>query len=198
MSLSAIDAMLRERRLAAMRAEIEQSLDAAPSEGQAGQGYNPNELVLGSGADAGRWNSTGVVPGIEPVGSGPPYAFPMSPPTMNVAMADGPSEVWPRPGPPLTFPPDVWEPWRQQAEQGMKGLIAAWRRVLSGAGPSSYDPDCDQEWKEARELCKEELASPTPSRSITGGYRDVENCARGLVSQRCGGNRFDDKPRRRK
>jgi len=47
-----------------------------------------------------------------------------------------------------------------------------WRRVFSGsAGGSSYDPDCDQEWKEARELCKEELANPYPSRSITGGYR---------------------------
>jgi hypothetical protein len=44
MSLSAIDAMLRERRLAAMRAEIDQSVDASPSEGQ--PGYDPNQLLL--------------------------------------------------------------------------------------------------------------------------------------------------------
>jgi hypothetical protein len=198
MSLSAIDAMLRERRLAAMRAEIEQSLDAPPSERQPGRGDDPNELMFGGYPDANPWTTTGVATGTEFAGAEPPEAFPMSAPTMNVAAAGWPTRMWPRAGPPAPFPPDVWEPWRQQAEQGIKGLIGAWRRVFSGSAGGSYDPDCDQEWKEARELCKEELANPYPSRSITGGYRDVENCARGHVSQRCGGNSFDDTPRRRR
>jgi hypothetical protein len=199
MSLYAIDAMLRERRLAAMRAEVEQSLDAPPPEGQSGRGDNPNQLLLEGQSDADPWTSTGAAPGTEFTAAEPPYAFPMSAPTMNVAAGGWPTGVWPRPGLPAPFPPDVWEPWRQNAEQGLKGLIDAWRRVFSGsAGGGSYDPDCDQEWKEARELCKEELANPYPSRSITEGYRDVENCARGHVSQRCGGNSFDDTPRGRR
>ena len=130
MSLSAIDAMLRERRLAAMRAEVEQSFYAPPPEGQPGRGDNPNQLLLEGQSDDDPWTSTGAAPGTEFTAAEPPDALPMSPPTMNVA-AGG-------------------------------------------------------------------LANPYPSRSLTGGYRDVENCARGHVSQRCGGNRFDDTPRRRK
>lgn len=199
MSLSAIDAMLRERRLAAMRAVVEESLNAPPPQGQPGGGYAPSQLLLGGHPDPEPWTSTGVGPGTEFAAAEPPYAFPMSASTMKVAMGRWPTGVWPRPGLPVPFPPDAWEPWKRHSEQGLKGLIDAWRRVFSGsAGGSNYDPDCDQEWKEARELCKEELANPYPSRSITGGYRDVENCARGHVSQRCGGNRFDDTPRRRK
>jgi hypothetical protein len=125
MSLSAIDAMLRERRLAAMRAEIEQSLDAPPPEGQPGGGYDPNQLLLGGNPDADPWTGTGMAPGTELAKSEPPYAFPMSPPTMNVAMGGGPTRVWPRPGLPAPFPPDVWEPWRRGTEQGIKGLIDA-------------------------------------------------------------------------
>src|SRR5207249_1234409 len=85
MSLSAIDAMLRERRLAAMRAEIEQSLDAPPSEGQPGSGDDPNQLMLGGYPDAKPWTSTGVAPGTEFAGAEPPEAFPMATPTINMA-----------------------------------------------------------------------------------------------------------------
>jgi len=198
MSLSAIDAMLRERRLAAMRAEIEQSLNAPPSEGQAGRGDDPKQLMFGAYPDANPWTTTGVATGTEFAGAEPPEAFPMSAPTTNVAAAGWPTRMWPRPGPPAPFPPDVWEPWRQQAEQGIKGLIDAWRRVFSGSAGGGNDPDCDKEWEEARALCREEFAKPYPSRNITGGYRDVESCARGHVSQRCGGNSFDDTPRGRR
>jgi hypothetical protein len=40
-------------------------------------------------------------------------------------------------------------------------------------------------------MCREGLAKPNPSRSITGGYDNLEDCARGLVSERCGGNRIE-------
>jgi len=46
MSFSAIDAMLRERRLAAMRAEVEESLDAPPLEGQPDHGYDRTSCCL--------------------------------------------------------------------------------------------------------------------------------------------------------
>src|SRR5262249_28109544 len=120
MSLSAIDAMLRERRLAAMRAEIEQSLDATPLEGQSGRSYDSNQLLFGGNPGADSWNGTGVAPGTELAAGAQPYKFPLSAPTINVAAAGWPTGVWPRPGLPAPFPPDVWEPWRQQAEQGIK------------------------------------------------------------------------------
>jgi hypothetical protein len=47
----------------------------------------------------------------------------------------------------------------------------------------------DEEWVDAKKICDEELRKPHPNRRMTGGYRDVYNCAKGLVSQRCGGNR---------
>lgn len=58
--------------------------------------------------------------------------------------------------------------------------------------------DCDKEWREARRVCRnlifeqmQQQAGRRKKRSVTGvtgGYTDVEECARGLVSQQCGGN----------
>ena len=62
----------------------------------------------------------------------------------------------------------------------------AFKRTQSGGG--GPPPDCDQEWRDAREMCRQELSKPNPNGGITGGYSDIENCARGLVSERCGGN----------
>src|SRR5262245_29257523 len=155
MSLSAIDAMLRERRLAAMRAEIEQSLDAPPPEGQPGRGYHPSQLLLGGIPDADSWTSTEVIPATEPAGSAPPYEFPTSPPRMNVSMGTRPTGVWPRPGPPATFPPEAWEPWRQHTEQGIQGLINAWRRVFGGVkdGGGDAENECLDRWEREYARC---------------------------------------------
>jgi len=151
MSLSAIDAMLRERRLAAMRAEIEQSLDAPP------QGYDPNQL-FGGQPDAGPWNSTRVVPGTELAAAAPPYILPMSAPTMNVASGGGPTGVWPRPGPPMPFPPDVWEPWRRHSIEGIQGLIDAWRSLLKGKPSESSkatEDQCEALYEEDSATCRQ-------------------------------------------
>ena len=53
------------------------------------------------------------------------------------------------------------------------------------SGLSDY---CEKEWQKAREDCRILLLLPNPPRGLTGGYRDVERCARGLVSVQCGGN----------
>ena len=63
---------------------------------------------------------------------------------------------------------------------------------------SSEETDCDREWREARETCRaliyeqlQQQAGRRKKRSVTGvtgGFTDVEQCARGLVSERCGGN----------
>jgi len=61
-----------------------------------------------------------------------------------------------------------------------------------GAGGSRKDdtPDCKAEWEYAERVCRSELAKPryNQSRGITGGHRTIEGCARGHVSERCGGN----------
>lgn len=65
----------------------------------------------------------------------------------------------------------------------------------NGAGSSTAKGkcknDCEKEWEDAREMCRELLSRPNPPRGLTGGYKDIENCARGLVSEECGGNRVD-------
>jgi hypothetical protein len=99
MSFSAIDAMLRERRLAAMLAEVEDSLNAPLLQGQTGRGDDPNQLMFGGYPNANPWTTTGVATGTEFAGAEPPEAFPMSAPTMNVAAARWPTRMWPRPGP---------------------------------------------------------------------------------------------------
>jgi hypothetical protein len=48
--------------------------------------------------------------------------------------------------------------------------------------------ECEQEWQEAYQTCRDLLSQPNPPRGLTGGYSDLENCARGFVSEACGGN----------
>jgi hypothetical protein len=48
--------------------------------------------------------------------------------------------------------------------------------------------DCKEEWEWALEHCRKELSKPYPNRRFTGGHKDVRSCAKGLVSDRCGGN----------
>ncbi len=66
--------------------------------------------------------------------------------------------------------------------------------------PKDDDDDrCDKEWSGARKVCRqliyeemEQAAGRKKKRSVTGvtgGFKDVETCARGLVSQQCGGNK---------
>lgn len=55
---------------------------------------------------------------------------------------------------------------------------------------NNAEEDCQQEWEQAYNVCEREIARGT-HRGITGGYKDLYNCARGLVSRRCGGNKID-------
>ena len=60
----------------------------------------------------------------------------------------------------------------------------------------THEQWCARKWEKARKDCAEELAKPYPSRRFTGGYKDIENCARGHVPEECGGNPVDwgDRP----
>jgi len=66
--------------------------------------------------------------------------------------------------------------------------------TTAAPAPTPTDEECEAEWADARAMCARELSSSRPNRAITGGYRTIEQCARGIVSQACGGNMVD--PRR--
>jgi hypothetical protein len=73
MSRSAVDAIWRERRLAAMRADVEASQDAHPPQGQPRHGYDPNQPRIPQGhPDGGQWTSTGRGGGIQVAAEKPP------------------------------------------------------------------------------------------------------------------------------
>lgn len=50
--------------------------------------------------------------------------------------------------------------------------------------------DCDKQWHEAIQACTEELSQPSyrVNKRMTGGHENIFDCARGLVSEECGGN----------
>ena len=52
----------------------------------------------------------------------------------------------------------------------------------------ALDEHCAEEWAWARRQCESLLNLDNPPLGLTGGYNDVENCARGFVSAACGGN----------
>jgi hypothetical protein len=86
-------------------------------------------------------------------------------------------------------PNSVFDPWADQFIKGMQGLIHYFRSRQSLGDPDA--PGCKEEWDDARQQCAKWLAQPNPPRGFTGGHRNVEDCARGHVSERCGGNPFD-------
>ena len=51
---------------------------------------------------------------------------------------------------------------------------------------------CDQEWAEAYDTCEQLLALPEshPRRALLGRHKTIDGCAKGFVSERCGGNPF--------
>lgn len=59
--------------------------------------------------------------------------------------------------------------------------------------------DCEKEWATARLRCRVLIYDQMQQRAgrrkkqsvtgVTGGYSDIEECARGLVSEVCGGNK---------
>lgn len=113
------------------------------------------------------------------------------------------AQAVPMPGPvplPVPLPPIVIPGSKENEEwvRRMRKLLRELGRSLPGGGPN-----CDEEWNDARRTCREELGKSNPNESITGGYSNVEDCARGLVSEHCGGNKVRwprswKSPRRRK
>jgi len=48
---------------------------------------------------------------------------------------------------------------------------------------------CEAEWTWAIRYSEELLSLPNPARGLTGGHTTAMGCAKGFVSERCGGNK---------
>lgn len=76
------------------------------------------------------------------------------------------------------------------------GIVATAAMVNSA---KMSEAECKEERRWAREHCIKLLLSPNPSRNQTGGYRSVEDCMKGFISEDCeDGNDVDwgDRPAR--
>ncbi len=69
--------------------------------------------------------------------------------------------------------------------------------MLRGTLTPERQAECDEERDEAIKKCREMIARGGP-RGLTGGYTDPEDCARGLISEECGGNPVDRDPQPKK
>jgi hypothetical protein len=104
------------------------------------------------------------------------------------------------------FPPPVPVPIPQihmpRIPPGWKlpGAIAQLllRRMITGVAGGGDDDGCDKEIRNARETCTEAYANGWKSDHDVGPYKTpsgkpwtIQDCMRGLISERCGGNEVD-------
>jgi RHS repeat-associated protein len=126
------------------------------------------------------------------------YAYAKSAPISNVD-PEGRQVIIVIPGqrdPDVTpVPPGVFDEWKKHAQAGINGLWNFCRRIISGDGGGGPDPDCKDEIREAREICTEAYANGWssdhdvgPYSKPDGGQWTIQDCMRGLISERCGGN----------
>jgi hypothetical protein len=138
-------------------------------------GFNPDQ----DRDEQGRWTSEGSAESPAANGFTPAQMFipeAVIPFMEQILPVDPPLPTPPFPGdilPPITGTPDIAVP-----------------RTLQN--PYPRDPDCAQEWETAREYCGRLAAA-----GLLGGgdYKEhgryYEQCVRGQVSERCGGNPVD-------
>jgi len=88
---------------------------------------------------------------------------------------------------PFTHPAD---PVLPQPDCSPKIMPRVGPITMTAPDTPDKEESCDKEWEEAYEICSQRIGDPN-WRHITGGYANFEQCARGLVSQRCGGNRVN-------
>jgi RHS repeat-associated protein len=92
----------------------------------------------------------------------------------------------------LGIPPSVCDGIQSGAGRAVGGALGL------GIGLMTFSPDacptdkeeqdCVEQWRRAYEICAEQQKRGG-GRGVTGGHRDEYQCAKGLVSQKCGGNK---------
>jgi hypothetical protein len=75
------------------------------------------------------------------------------------------------------------------AGKGLGGLGLGLMTFSPDAGcTDEEEEDCVDQWRRAYEICADQQKRGG-GRGVTGGHRDEYQCAKGLVSQKCGGNK---------
>ncbi|NUQ79656.1 MAG: hypothetical protein HUU21_39625 [Polyangiaceae bacterium] len=63
--------------------------------------------------------------------------------------------------------------------------------AIASSTSKRMSKECLEEWAKALADCEEMISSPNPPRGVTGSYWNPRDCARGLVSEDCKGNKVD-------
>jgi hypothetical protein len=156
--------------------------------------YGSNFPELGHTSDYGA--------GLPQFGSwSPPQAFEQS--MSSIAAEPVSFRAWPRPrAAPGWAPPGIFDPWAEQFQKGMQGLLEFRSQRRGGGGGGGGErrrsPECDEEWREAYMKCHDEVYGPDPPRGWNGRPITLEQCARGRVTADCGGNPVEHGPWPRK
>jgi hypothetical protein len=121
-------------------------------------------------------------------------------PTWQVASSEDPTYPYPRPGYAPSLP-DFFGRWRRYSVPAHEDL---WRFLFQdgfgwgSSGGNRNGPGCKEEWKDAREFCEKQLSAQDPSEQVYGNLqKSTEDCAKGIVSEACGGDRYKRVPIRR-
>jgi hypothetical protein len=69
------------------------------------------------------------------------------------------------------------------------GIVAA--AAVVDAVDEEMEERCEEQRRDARRRCEELLKLKKPSRKMTGGHSDLENCMQGFIDEDCGGNAVD-------
>lgn len=77
------------------------------------------------------------------------------------------------------------------APGGITIVVAVAIVVVAVVALGKLSKECQKQWDDARKICAQWIASPDGKRGLTGGYTNVEDCARGRVDERCKGNEVD-------
>jgi len=177
-------------------------------------GYMPAAFTGGSTGGAGRYNPT-VPDGEAPFSLSPslptPAEQPQSPDSddslranlARIAQASilrgaGARAVRPGGGAIAGIPPGAYD-WQTETE---RAIMRLWNytRGLVGAIGSGWDDECKEEIRNARRICAKAYGNGWESDHDVGPYSKpdgsdwtVQDCMRGLTSERCGGNPVDKK-----
>ena len=142
-------------------------------------------------------NTYGYVEG-DPIGSFDPYGLQTEKIKIPIPCPPGGCISWA----PKSANPQVYDPFEMSDEgrgRGRESSSSSRSRDTTRNCPPDKE-ECERQWREARATCRaliyeqmQQAAGRRKKRSVkgvTGGYTDVEECARGLVSQECGGNKI--------
>ena len=162
----------------------------------------PNSGVYNNGWPNGETN--GLPPGVSvpgPFGAGnSPFITPLCP-LPTPACVDTPPSAWPAILRAATSP---WAliiallidpPVDQHSEIAFMTVNSNWgywrrkvREFYASHLTEDEIKDCDEQWRAAIQTCVEENSKASPTMSVTGRHTDIIQCAKGHVSQHCGGN----------